>query len=226
MPSQTSASAEPAAPAIPPTRQRIIGAVLRIIGQDGIAAVTNRRIAKEAGVSLGSVTYHFSSQHELLRESLLHFVREETRRFTELADAGEAEGVDIDGAAALAAQVADGTVFDSEHIAPFELYIQAGRDERLREAAAECFGAYDRLAVQILTALGVPEPKRLAAHTVALVTGLQLRRLATGSPAEELTDALLLLVRGALSEDGARTGGPDAGATRPSGTPGAAARTP
>ncbi|RNL74348.1 TetR/AcrR family transcriptional regulator [Streptomyces sp. I6] len=204
MPSQTSASPEPVAPAITPTRQRIVRAVLRIIGQDGIAAVTNRRIAREAGVSLGSVTYHFSSQHELLRESLLHFVREETRRFTELADAGEAEGVDIDGAAALAARVADGTAFDSEHIAPFELYIQAGRDERLREAAAECFGAYDRLAVQILTALGVPEPDRIAAHTVALVTGLQLRRLATGSPAEELTDALLLLVRGALNEDAGR----------------------
>jgi len=43
------------------------------IGQDGVAAVTNRRIAKEAGVSLGSVTYHFETQHELLRESLLHF---------------------------------------------------------------------------------------------------------------------------------------------------------
>ncbi|MGW7367841.1 TetR/AcrR family transcriptional regulator [Streptomyces sp. NPDC054841] len=196
----TRMSSEPAAPAvpsIPPTRRRIIGAVLRIIGQDGIAAVTNRRIAKEAGVSLGSVTYHFTSQHELLRESLLHFVREETRRLTELADAGEADGVDLDGAAALAGQVADGTVFDSEHIAPFELYIQAGRDERLREAAAECFTAYDRLAAQILTALGVPDAERLAATTVALVTGLQLRRLATGSPAEDLADALLLLVRGA-----------------------------
>src|SRR3954469_19293003 len=59
------------------TRQRIITAVLRIIGEGGVAAVTNRRIAREAGVSLGSVTYHFETQHDLLRESLLHFVREE-----------------------------------------------------------------------------------------------------------------------------------------------------
>ncbi|MFE7773368.1 TetR/AcrR family transcriptional regulator [Streptomyces sp. NPDC057445] len=196
MSSESAALAPQPRQSIPSTRQRIIGAVLRIIGQDGIAAVTNRRIAKEAEVSLGSVTYHFTSQHELLRESMLYFVHEETRRLTELADAGQAEGVDIDGAAALAAQ-AGGTAFDSEHIAPFELYVQAGRDERLREAAAECFTAYDRLAAQILTALGVPDADRLAATTVALVTGLQLRRLATGSPAEDLTDALLLLVRGA-----------------------------
>ncbi|MFD7611428.1 TetR/AcrR family transcriptional regulator [Streptomyces sp. NPDC059828] len=183
-------------PPVPPTKQRIIGAVLRVIGQDGIAGVTNRRIAKEAGVSLGSVTYHFTSQHEMLRESMLHFVHEETRRLTALADEGEAAGLGIDAAAALAGQVADGTAFDSEHIAPFELYIQAGRDERLREAAAECFTAYDRLATQILTALGVPDAERLAATTVALVAGLQLRRLATGSPAEDLADALLLLVGG------------------------------
>jgi DNA-binding transcriptional regulator YbjK len=180
-----------------PTRQRIITAVLRIIGDGGVAAVTNRRIAKEAGVSLGSVTYHFATQHDLLRESLLHFVREETRHFTELADQCQNEGIDIAGAAALAGQVACGTALDSAHIAPFELYVQAGRDERLREAAAEAFRAYDRLAARILTALGVPDAQRLAATTVAVVMGIQLRHLATGSPADDLVDALLLLARGA-----------------------------
>lgn len=184
-----------------PTRQRIIEAVLHIIGTDGVAAVTNRRTAKEAGVSLGSITYHFETQHDLLRESLLHFVRDETRRFTELADRSRCEGMDMAGAAALAGQVAGGTGFDSGHIATFELYVEAGRDERLREAAAEAFAAYDRLAAQILTGLGVPDAERLAATTVALVMGLQLRRLATGAPAEELVDALLLLARGAVGQD-------------------------
>ncbi|MDF3291642.1 MULTISPECIES: TetR/AcrR family transcriptional regulator [Streptomyces] len=181
----------------PGTRQSIIDAVLRIIGEDGVAGVTNRRIAKEAGVSLGSVTYHFATQHELLRESLLHFVAEETRRFTELADQCQTDVMDLDRAAAAVGQVARGTEFDSRHIAPFELYVQAGRDERLRAAAAQCFAAYDRLATRILTGLGVPDAERLASSTVALVFGLQLRSLATGSPAEELVDALLLLARGA-----------------------------
>ncbi|MFD8387983.1 TetR/AcrR family transcriptional regulator [Streptomyces sp. NPDC059680] len=179
-----------------PMRQRIITAVLRIIGEDGVAAVTNRRIAKEAGVSLGSVTYHFETQHELLRESLLHFVREEARHFTELADQCQTEGLDVEDAASLAGQVACGSALDSAHLAPFELYLHAGRDERLREAAAEAFRAYDLLAARILTALGVPDAERLAATTVALVMGLQLRRLATGSPVDDLVDALLLLVRG------------------------------
>ena len=178
------------------TRQRIIGAVLRIIGADGVAAVTNRRIAREAGVALGSVTYHFATQHDLLRESLLNFVSAETRRFTELADQHQAGAITLDEAGALVGQVAAGTAFDSEHIAPFELYVQAGRDPRLRAAATECFAAYDRLATTILTILGVPDPARAASAAVAMVFGQQLRRLATGSPADDLVDALLLLARG------------------------------
>lgn len=177
------------------TRQSIVDAVLRIIGQDGISAVTNRRIAKEAGVSLGSVTYHFATQHELLRESLLQFVAEETRRFTELADQCESEGLDLEQAGEVVAQVAGGIEFDSRHIAPFELYLEAGRDVRMRAAAEECFAAYDRLAERILTGLGVPDAARLAGTVVAVVFGQQLRRLATGAPAEHLVDVLMALTR-------------------------------
>jgi TetR/AcrR family transcriptional regulator, regulator of biofilm formation and stress response len=176
-------------------RQRIILAVLEIIGADGVAAVTNRRIASRAGVSLGSVTYHFPAQHELLRESLRYFVAEETRRLTELAERQRYEELSLEQAGTLVGQVASSTGFDSEHIAPFELYIQAGRDPRLRDAAAECFAAYDRLAIRILTALGVPDAQRAASAAVALVVGLQLRRLATGSTTDELVDALLMLVQ-------------------------------
>ncbi len=179
------------------TRQRIISAVLRIIGEDGVAGVTNRRIAREAGVSLGSITYHFATQHDLLRESLLHFVSEETRRFTEIAEQARLDTVDVAQASALVGQVAASKVYDSEHIASFELYIQAGRDPRLRTAAAECFAAYDRLATSILTALGVPDAQRTARAVVSLITGQSLRRLATGQACDDLGPTLLALMRGA-----------------------------
>jgi TetR/AcrR family transcriptional regulator, regulator of biofilm formation and stress response len=38
------------------------------------------------------------------------------------------------------------------------------------------------------------------------VMGLQLRRLATGDPADDLVDALLLLARGAVGHDAGRAG--------------------
>lgn len=178
------------------TRQRIIHAVLRIIGQDGVSGLTNRRIAKEAGVSLGSVTYHFATQHDLLCESLLHFVAEETRWFTELAERYRADQIGPDQAATAIREVSAGATLEAEEIAPYELYLQAGRDPRLRAAAEESFTAYDRLATTILTALGIRDAERYAPATVALIMGRSLRHLATGQAAVDLADMLLVLSRG------------------------------
>jgi hypothetical protein len=105
--------------------------------------------------------------------------------------------VSLEAAAAMVERVAVDTRFGEEELAPLELYIQAGRDPGLRDAAAECFAAYDRIAVTVLGALGVPEPETLAGPVVALIAGLQLRRLATGSTGgTSIADAVTMLVRG------------------------------
>jgi DNA-binding transcriptional regulator YbjK len=178
------------------TRERILHAVLRVIGTDGVAGVTNRRVAREAEVSLGSITYHFASQHELLREAMLLFVAEETARLAGVAERHLGAPVSLATAAAMVEQVALHTRFGHEELAPLELYIQAGRDPSLRDAAAECFAAYDRVAVTVLRALGVPDADRLAGPVVALIAGLQLRRLATGTTGDtSIADAVTMLVR-------------------------------
>ncbi|XVS63870.1 TetR/AcrR family transcriptional regulator [Actinosynnema sp. CA-299493] len=182
------------------TRQRIIAAVLRIIGDDGVAGVTNRRIAQEAGVSLGSVTYHFATQQDLLRESLLHFVTEETKRFGELATRNNAQCDDLGQVVEIVGQVAEATGTDSDRIAPYELYLHAGRDPELRAAAAECFAAYDKLAETVLASIGVPDADRVASAVVGMVMGLKLRALATGSGTEDLVNGLLMIAKGALKE--------------------------
>ncbi len=41
------------------TRERILHATLRTIAEQGVGAVSNRRVAAAAGVALGSLTYHF-----------------------------------------------------------------------------------------------------------------------------------------------------------------------
>jgi TetR/AcrR family transcriptional regulator, regulator of biofilm formation and stress response len=181
------------------TRDRILHAVLRVIGTDGVAGVTNRRVAKEAGVSLGSITYHFATQHDLLREAMLLFVAEETGRLARIAEERLTDLSELGAAAALVEQVAQSTRFGHEEIAPLELYIQAGRDESLRDVAAACFAAYDHIAATVLASLGVPDPDRLAGPVVALITGLQLRRLATGTTGDTgIAEALTMLARGAL----------------------------
>jgi TetR/AcrR family transcriptional regulator, regulator of biofilm formation and stress response len=186
------------------TRQRIISAVLRIIGDDGVAGVTNRRIAQEAGVSLGSITYHFATQQDLLRESLRHFVTEETKRFGELAKENQTECADLAEVVEIVGQVAEATRTDSERIAPYELYLHAGRDPELRAAAAECFAAYDRLAATVLRSIGVKDADQVATAVVGMVMGLKLRSLATGAGTEDLVNGLLMLAKGAREADYAR----------------------
>lgn len=176
-----------------PARERILEAVLHVIGTDGVAAVTNRRIAAQAGVSLGSVTYHFPTRTDMLRDALLGFVTDETARLTELAESYRDRGLSVTDAAALTAQVVRDLGWSAERLAPFELFIQAGRDPSLQGAADECFAAYEHLTVTILDALGVPAAAAVAPTLVATITGLQLRRVATGAP-QDVSSAILRLV--------------------------------
>ncbi|UTT47253.1 TetR/AcrR family transcriptional regulator [Rhodococcus gordoniae] len=181
------------------TRSRIVHATLHLVGTHGVAGVTNRRIAARAEVSLGSITYHFPTQADLLRAALEFFVDEETERLRELTDRYRSQALSLTEAAEITERVAHDLTFTAERIAPFELYVQAGRDDELRQVAERCWRAYDVLAVSVLSALGVPTPETIAPTVVATITGLQLRRLSTGTE-PDLSEAVLLLLQGAAAD--------------------------
>jgi DNA-binding transcriptional regulator YbjK len=185
------------------TRDRILYAALRVIGEHGIAGLTNRLVAKEAGISLGSLTYHFGSQTDLLRESLLVFVGDETRRIAAIADSLADTVHTVDAAAAAAERAISEMAMGPEEVGVYEVYVHSARDPELHEAALRCFDAYDRVATTTLTLLGIPSPERVARHVVALVAGAQLRRLATGAPdASGIADGLITLLAGAHATAG------------------------
>lgn len=192
----------PTAPALD-TRARILHATLRVIAAGGIGAVSNRRVAAEAGVALGSLTYHFPSQTDLLRDSLLLYAEEEVARLEALAQelrasTDAADGPSAEQAAAVVERVAARDAGRPEEIAELELHLHASRDPALHEASRRCFDAYEQFAAAALQALGVPEPARHARTVVALLCGLGVRRLGTGEhEAAGTADALLTVIRGA-----------------------------
>lgn len=51
-------------------RQSIIDAAIRVIGRDGLGALTHRAVATEAGVPLGLTTYYFADKTDLARTAL------------------------------------------------------------------------------------------------------------------------------------------------------------
>jgi DNA-binding transcriptional regulator YbjK len=194
-----------ASPPTTDTRVRILHATLRVIAAGGVGAVSNRRVAAEAGVALGSLTYHFPSQTDLLRDSLLLYAAEEVARLEALAaglraGAGTGDAPSAEQAAAVVEQIAARGAGRPEEIAELELHLHASRDPELHEASRRCFGAYEEFAAAALESLGVPEPSRHARTVVALLCGLGVRRLGTGEHhAEGTADALLTVVRGALA---------------------------
>jgi DNA-binding transcriptional regulator YbjK len=179
------------------TRDKILYSALRVIGDHGIAGLTNRRVAAEAHISLGSLTYHFASQTDLLREALLLFVADEAARITAIADELATSVNGVAEAAVAAERALNEMALGREELGVYEVYVHSARDPELHEAAQRCFAAYDHVATTTLQLLGVAQPERVARHVVALVSGTQLRRLATGAEdSSGIAEGLLLLLAG------------------------------
>jgi DNA-binding transcriptional regulator YbjK len=180
------------------TRERILRAALRVIGESGVDAVSNRRLAKDAGVALGSLTYHFPSQTELLRESMLLYVSEQVARLTEIADSIRAGEPTVEQVATEVERIAASSAYGPEQIAELELHLQAARDPELQEASRRCFEAYDEVAIAALQTLGFPATAVHARVVVALINGVSLRFLGTGVRDDSgLALGLMTLARGA-----------------------------
>jgi AcrR family transcriptional regulator len=179
-------------------RQRILRTTFSLIGREGFGALSNRRIAAEAGISLGSLTYHFPSQEDLLRECLEVFVEEEVARLEGIAADIRARCPTPEQIALEVQQLANESVVNPDRTAELELHLRAARDPALRETSRRCFAAYEGVAAAALEALKVPDPARHARTVVATITGLGMQWKSSGSEeAVGLADALLAIVVGA-----------------------------
>jgi AcrR family transcriptional regulator len=120
----------------PETRERILRATLALLAEEGTAALSNRRIAAAAEVSLGSLTYHFPSQASLLREALLLYVGEEVARLEAVAAALREREPSLEEVAADVQALIGRPSGGPGPLAELELHLQAARDPELQEASA------------------------------------------------------------------------------------------
>jgi AcrR family transcriptional regulator len=165
--------------AVAERRATLVDAALRVMVRGGLGAGTTRAIVAEAGMSLASFHYAFSSRNELLRE-LVHGVV--GREFT----AATAQMRPDDGLAECLRHAAVGYL---EHLERepgheqlmLELTLHALRDPALRPLAQEQYRAYTEAATRLL-------------EQAAELTGEQWQR-----PVPELARLLITLVDGATT---------------------------
>jgi DNA-binding transcriptional regulator YbjK len=67
----------------PDRRDRIIDAAIDLIAERGVNGTSHRTVAVRADVPLGSMTYHFQSMDELLREAFTRFTEQSSSDFAE-----------------------------------------------------------------------------------------------------------------------------------------------
>ena len=116
-------------------RAAIIEATIRLIGRDGVDGVTHRAVAREAGVSLSSTTYHFASRDEIVSEALRRVADLEIERIARDAEAlAEGHGDVPSIARALAAWLAEQVQGDDllRVRAGYHLQLEAARRPELR----------------------------------------------------------------------------------------------
>jgi DNA-binding transcriptional regulator YbjK len=68
------------------TREAIVAATVRIVAREGVAAVSHRRVAAEAGVALSSTTWHYATKTDILQAALQWTARREVDRIRAIAD--------------------------------------------------------------------------------------------------------------------------------------------
>ncbi|MGI5218219.1 TetR/AcrR family transcriptional regulator [Nocardia sp. CA-290969] len=161
-------------PRDPHRRRRILDATRALIPRYGIAGITHRRVAAEAGIPVGSTTYYFADLADLTEAALA-----ETAAATRagLAEWARQLAAGADLPATLAALTAGYLDRPEQMLTVNELYLAATRHPELRPLARVWFDGL----VEILT----PHTGAPAARAIAMyLDGALLHALSSDSPVE------------------------------------------
>ncbi|MCS7480784.1 TetR/AcrR family transcriptional regulator [Umezawaea endophytica] len=115
-------------------RQAILEATLRVIERDGVAGVSHRSVAREAGVPTTSTTYYFASLDDLLIATLMWSADKLAEDISDLiVRLVNAPNSDVGAVTRRLVDMVDAN--RGRTMAEYELYLLAARRPELRPAA-------------------------------------------------------------------------------------------
>ena len=164
-------------------RELLLEAAIRVIAERGIAGVSHRAVAAEAGVPTSSTTYFFDSLDHLIAEAVSAAMDQELARLNRLNEAITGDGADsgdlIDRYIELSQEEGERRLA----IAQFEMYLLASRRPDLQERVGRIIDATQATAAAAAQARGVTDGSAAAA-IVALIDGFALHRIAHPQPGQ------------------------------------------
>lgn len=153
-------------PGDPGRKGRIAKAAIAVINDEGVEALTHRKVAAQADVPLGSTTYYFKTLDDLLNAALLEATKASIAALNEWEAALPAE---VDMASALADFVMQSIgPMRRSTLAEYNLYAVALHRPKLRKAAVD----WDDAIAEVLKRRCDPATAKMAA---VLLCGLVLQ---------------------------------------------------
>ncbi|POH59028.1 TetR family transcriptional regulator [Arthrobacter glacialis] len=162
----------------PDRRANISAAALDVVAKHGVAGATYRKIAERAGVSLGSLTYHFESLDELLGEAFTTLANRTANGF----DAAMAEVGDEAAARDAVVSLITGELLNDSRtmVLSYELYALATRRPDMRRVT-------DAWMARSRVALGKFFDPETTLMLDALIEGLSMHRALSLAPMPRTT---------------------------------------
>ncbi len=185
-------------------RIELLEAVVRLIAREGVAAVTHRAVAAEAGVTHRLTTYYFRTKEKMLIEAFRHLTAESlerSRAAVERLASMEPNGSPL---AAAIDEVVD-AVLGGLHaeaggvVAELALVLEIPRSPELAADYAAWQNALEALLAEHARKLESDDPNADARLILTAIHGLQLERLGRPDRArgrEELRALVERLMRG------------------------------
>ncbi|MEN0077904.1 MAG: TetR family transcriptional regulator [Pseudomonadota bacterium] len=167
-------------------REDIVRNVLEIIAENGIESVTHRSAAAKAGVSPGTVTYHFATRDALIDAALTQYVSEYQ------AGLGQAVAAQpIVDREALVRFLVGTTALQPDHltlsIIEAEMALLAQRTGRLAGVLQAWQRSIEPILSEVLEAIGIGRPVEAARTLVAICRGTEFEVMARGAGIEPAT---------------------------------------
>lgn len=163
-------------------RARIVAATVEILGTDGRAAVSHRRVARRAGVPPAATTYYFASLDDLLAAAMHRAAERDAAQIAAAVGDGAAGGAP---AARVAGAIAGRCIGPArvDALAVLELHLDAARRPALRDRVSAWLAEVtDAIAPLLGGDAAAPRaaPRRRAA--IASLDGLLLHSLLADPP--------------------------------------------
>ena len=168
-------------------REALLDAVLQVVADEGVDAVTHRRVADVAGLPLASTTYWFESKEHLLTAALERAAERDIERLEGLireAPERPSDPLDLVVAAILDPIEDEGPTSRSLLLATYALMLEAARRPALREATQRWTDAYWDALSPLLAAAGSRDSRSHAQLVVGAADGLLVSQLATGDASD------------------------------------------